>query len=872
MDLLILREGKILNVKAITEEMKDAYMDYSMSVIIGRALPDVRDGLKPVHRRILYAMHEIGMTNFKKSARIVGAVLGQYHPHGDTAIYDAVVRMTQDFSLRYPLIDGQGNFGSIDGDTAAAMRYTEARLSAISKEMLEDIDKDTIDMTPNFDDTLKEPTVLPAKVPNLLINGASGIAVGMATNIPPHNLSEVINGIIATINNPDITNDELMEYIKGPDFPTGGVIKGIKGIRDAYNQGKGKIFIQGQYFVENFKGGDRKRIIITEIPYMVNKSKLIEKIAELVINKKITGISDIRDESDRNGMRIVIELKSGVNPDIVINNLYTHTNLRTTFGVINLVLVKSNDGKLVPRILKLNELIKEYIKHRVEVIERRTKYEKNKAEKRIHTLEGLIFAINHIDRVIEILKSSPSTEAARISLKSIKGVGQTELTDKQINAIFDMRLQQLIKLEKDKLINELNDLKKKVKEFNIILTSEDKLNEVIIKELKELDKKYGDKRRTEIDIEDYFIESPGELIPEEKVVFLLTREGYVKSISIESYKSQKRGGKGMTAMKIGDEDEINEIFACSNHDKMFFFTNKGKVFSINVYEIPPSKKRMTKGIIVNKLVHLDKDEKINAVLPVKEEDFNEDYYLTIATKFGLIKKTEIKKLKNIRQNGIIIITLKEGDDLIDVKMTNGENDIILGTKNGFVIRFNESEVRPTGRTSQGVIGIDLRPGDEVIEMAIVNNLGSLLTITSTGFGKRTTFKKYNRIHRGGKGVFNIQLRSKNEEVVSIKTVNQNDEIMLMTYYGNIIRIPVSDIRIIGRRTHGVTLIRFNKENEKERVVAVAKIDESLISKVENMEKRNFGQNELETELDEDYNLEFYSDTNDENNSNIGQKD
>ncbi|MHA1230345.1 MAG: DNA gyrase subunit A [Candidatus Helarchaeota archaeon] len=808
--------------------MQEAYLDYSMSVIIGRALPDVRDGLKPVHRRILYAMHETGVTSFKKSARVVGTVLGQYHPHGDAAIYDSVVRMTQDFSLRYPLIDGQGNFGSIDGDSAAAMRYTEVKLSDIAKEMLEDIDKDTIDKVPNFDDTLQEPVVLPAKLPNLLINGTSGIAVGMATNIPPHNLIEVIEGIIATINNPDITNDELMKYIKGPDFPTGGVIKGISGIKDAYNKGKGKIIIQARYEIEEIKE-DQKQIIITEIPYMVNKSKLIEKIAELVINKKIEGIKDIRDESDRKGMRIVIELKTGINPEIVINNLLQHTPLRTTFGVTNLVLVKSRDGKLVPRVLKLNELIKEYIKHREEVIRRRTTYDKKKSEDKMHINKGLIIAINNIDKVIKILKESENVEVAKSLLKNLRGPDEPELSDKQIEAILNMRLQKLIRLEKDKLSKELNELEQKVKEYEAILTDKDKLNKVIIDELKDLAKKYGDKRRTTIDLEDDFVESQLDLIPEETVVFLLTREGYVKNIAIDIYRSQKRGGKGTTAMKIGEEDEINAIFACSTHDKMFFFTNKGKVYSINVYDIPVSKRKMSKGIIINKLIPLDKDEKINAVLPIKEEYFDKNYYLMIATKFGYVKKTELKNLKNIRRTGIIIITLKENDDLIDVKMTNGNNQIILGTKRGIAIRFKEIEVRPTGRTSQGVISIDLKPKDEVIEMAIVNENDTLLTITSKGYGKRTSFEKYTTIHRGGKGVLNIRLHSKNEEVVSIKTVNENDEVMLMTYSGNIIRIPVSEIRVIGRRTHGVTLIRFDEKDFEDKVVAVAKIDEELLS-------------------------------------------
>ncbi|MHA1271617.1 MAG: DNA gyrase subunit A [Candidatus Helarchaeota archaeon] len=816
-----------IKVKSISEEMKEAYLDYAMSVIIGRALPDVRDGLKPVHRRILYAMHEIGMTSFKKSARIVGAVLGQYHPHGDAAIYDSVVRMTQEFSLRYPLIDGQGNFGSIDGDSAAAMRYTEARLAKIAKELLEDINKDTVEMVPNFDDSLKEPVVLPAKLPNLLINGASGIAVGMATNIPPHNLTEVINGIIATIKNPEITNNELMEYIKGPDFPTGGIIKGIKGIREAYNEGKGKIILQAKYEFEEFKT-NRIRIIITEIPYMVNKSKLIEKIADLVLNKKIDGITDIRDESDRKGMRIVIELRSGINPDIIINNLYIHTPLRTTFGINNLVLVPSTDKKLVPRTLQLKELIEEYIKHREEVITRRTEFDKNKAEKRIHILKGLIVAINNIDDVVRILKDSKSIEKAKEKLRLLEDEDHVKISEKQVEAILRMQLQQLVKLERDKIDNELKELSGKVKEFDIILKDRKRLHDEIIKELKDLNEKYGDKRRTVIEPGELFIENRAELIPEENVVFLLTQEGYVKSIAIESYRSQKRGGKGMTAMKIGEEDEISEIFACSNHDKMCFFTNKGKVYTINVFDIPTTKKRLTRGTIINKLLQLDPDEKINAVLPVKLEDFDKNYFLTIVTKQGIIKKTEIQNLKNVRRSGIIIITLKENDDLIDVKMTNGNNDIIIGTKNGFAIRFNESEVRSTGRTSQGVIGIDLRSNDEVVEMAIVKDSSSLLTITSKGYGKRTEFKKYSRIHRGGKGVLNIQIHSKDEKVVSIKSVKDNDEIMLMTYNGNIIRIPVSDIRIIGRRTHGVTLIRFSKDNKDDRVVAVARIDESLI--------------------------------------------
>lgn len=823
-------ESDKFKIKLITEEMKNSYMDYAMSVIIGRALPDVRDGLKPVHRRILYAMHEIGMTTFKKSARIVGETLGKYHPHGDAAIYDSVVRMTQDFSLRYPLIDGQGNFGSIDGDSAAAMRYTETRLARISKEMLEDIEKETVDMTPNFDDTIQEPWVLPAKLPNILINGSSGIAVGMATNMAPHNLTEVVDGIIAFIKNPSITNDELMQYIKGPDFPTGGIIKGIKGIKNAYRTGKGKVIIYAKYEIEDFKG-DRKRIAISEIPYMVNKSKLIEKIADLVINKKIEGISDIRDESDRKGLRIVIELKSGVNPDVVINNLYAHTSLRSTFGIINLVLVRGSDGKLVPRMLKLNEIISEYIKHREEIITRRTLYDKEKAERRIHILIGLITAIDNIDLVIEILKKSPTVEDATESLREIKTLEAEPkpLSEEQIKAILNMRLQRLIKLEKDNLQTELDDLKKSVEEYNEILGSTIKKHQIIINELKELREKYGDNRRTNIELAPEFIDDPTDLIPEETVVFLLTQEGYVKSIPIENYRSQKRGGKGMTAMKIGEEDEINEIFACSNYDKVFFFTDKGKIYSINAYEIPRSKRRMTKGTIINNLIEFDSDEKIQAVLPAQRDAFDEDYFLTIATKNGIIKKSELKHFENIRRTGIIAITLKEDDDLIDVKMTNGKNDIIIGTKNGIAIRFNEKEVRSTGRSSQGVIGIDLRPGDEVIEMTIVDRKLTLLTVTSKGYGKRTSFKKYNRIHRGGKGVLNIHLHSEDEAVVGLKTVNDNDQILLTTYNGNIIRIPVSGIRVIGRRTHGVTLIRFDEDEEKDRVVAIARIDQDLIS-------------------------------------------
>lgn len=797
--------------RTIEDEMKNSYIDYAMSVIVGRALPDVRDGLKPVHRRILYAMEELGLAPnkpYKKSARVVGEVLGKYHPHGDMAVYDAMVRMIQDFSLRYPLIDGQGNFGSVDGDTAAAMRYTEVRLASIASEMLGDIDKKTVDFVPNFDESLEEPVVLPARFPNLLVNGSSGIAVGMATNIPPHNLGEVIDGIIMLIDNPDIEITELMKVIKGPDFPTGAIIFGKKGIRDAYRAGRGSIRLRADVDIEEI-GGGRQAIAVKELPYQVNKAQLVETIASLVNDKKIDGISNLRDESDRLGMRIVIELKREENAQIVLNQLFSHTQLATTFGVIMLALVNN-----VPRILNLKEMLSYYLEYRKEIVTRRTKFELEKAEQRAHILEGLKRAVENLNKVITIIEKSKDADKARDSLME-----NFKFTRAQAQAILDIRLHQLTGLERDKILEEYVELIKNIEQFKVILATPKKVLEIIKEELISVKEKYGDSRRTkikaqaiEMDIED--------LIPEEDVVVTISHAGYVKRLLVSTYRAQRRGGRGVTGMATREEDFIEDIFITTTHSYMLFFTNLGKVYWLKVYEIPEAT-RTAKGKAIVNLVKLSSPgESITAMVAVRDFAKEEDKYLLMVTCNGVIKMTPLKEYSNPRSGGIIAIKLGKRDSLIDVKLTTGKEEVIIGTRKGKAIHFAEEEIRPIGRTGQGVRGIRVGEGDGVVGTEIVKKADTLLTATSNGYGKRTSVDKHRLQARGGKGVINIITDQRNGEVVGIKRVTEGDDVVLVTSRGLFIRQPVRGIRLIGRSTKGVRLIRLE---EGDRLVAIASV-------------------------------------------------
>jgi len=794
--------------REIEDEMKSSYLDYSMSVIVSRALPDVRDGLKPVHRRILYAMYKMKMfynRPFKKSARIVGEVLGKYHPHGDTAVYDSLVRMTQDFSLRYPLIKGQGNFGSVDGDSAAAMRYTEAKLDRMASEMIQDIDKKTVKFVPNFDASLKEPSFLPSKLPNLLINGSSGIAVGMATNVPPHNLTEVVDGAVMLINNPNINISDLMTVIKGPDFPTAGIILGKNGIKDAYVTGKGRIVVRARSFIE--EGKKRNMIIISEIPYMVNKSLLIEEIANLVRDKKITGIQDIRDESDRDGMRIVIILKSEANSDIVLNQLYKHTNMQTTFGVIMLALVDNE-----PVILNLKELLVHYINHRRNIVKRRTKFDLNNAEERAHIIEGLLVALNNIDVVVETVKKSRDVDIAKQAL-----ISGFKLTEVQAQAILEMRLQRLTGLEQEKLKQEHSDLLKLILELKAILADEKKVLDIIKKELAELKEKFGDKRKTEIiegvqehiDVED--------MIKPEECVITITHSGYIKRLPVDTYKSQRRGGKGIIAATAREEDFIEDLFIANTHDYILFFTNKGKVKWLKVYEIPESSRQAKGGAIVN-LLKFTEGERISAYVPIKEFKG----YLMMATNKGIVKKTPLELFSRPREGGITAIKLLENEYLVDVKLVKGDEQVIIASKNGMAVKFKESDVNPMGRNSHGVRGIRLREGDSVIGMVIAEDTETLLTITENGFGKRTMVSEYRLVGRGGVGVKNILCSERNGSVVGIQSVKDQDELMFISQKGIVIRVKALDISSIGRATQGVTIMKLE---EGDKVVGVAKVVE-----------------------------------------------
>ncbi|WP_102399224.1 DNA gyrase subunit A [Haloimpatiens massiliensis] len=800
-------EGKILPVD-VKNEMKKSYIDYAMSVIVGRALPDVRDGLKPVHRRIIYSMHELGLTpekGYRKCARIVGDVLGKYHPHGDTAVYDALVRMAQDFNMRYTLVDGHGNFGSIDGDGAAAMRYTEAKMSKINLQMIRDINKNTVDFIPNFDGEEKEPCVLPSRFPNLLVNGSAGIAVGMATNIPPHNLREVVDGIIMLIDNPEVTIQELMTKIKGPDFPTAGIIKGTAGIRQAYETGRGRIVMRAKTDIEEEKG--RTRIIVTEIPYQVNKSRLIENIANLVKNKKVDGISDLRDESDREGMRIVIELKRDANPNVVLNRLYKHTRLQDTFGVIMLALVNNE-----PKVLNLKQILVEYVKFQEEVITRRTQFELDKALARAHILEGLKIALDHIDEVISLIRASKTTQEARNGLMS-----KFNLSEKQSQAILDMKLQRLTGLEREKIEDEYNALQENIKRLKEILGNKEILLNLIKEELLEIRDKYGDERRSAIEknIHDIDIE---DLIEEQNVVITLTHEGYIKRLPEDTYSAQKRGGRGIQAMATKEEDFVEHLFITSTHNELMFFTNEGRTYKLKAYEIPEAG-RTAKGTNIINIIPLNQEERIQAVIALKE--FDKDKYLMMATKKGIVKKTSLSQYANIRKSGLNAVTLKDGDELIDAKLTDGNNELIMVTRNGYSIRFKETDVRPMGRNAAGVKAITLRNNDIAVSMNVVNEDEKLLVVSQNGFGKRTPISEYSTIKRGGKGIITYKVTDKTGYIVGAKMVKETDEIMLINSKDIVIRINVSDISITSRNTMGVTLMKTGEEIE---VVAMAKIN------------------------------------------------
>lgn len=802
----IFNEGKVIPVD-INHEMKKCYIDYAMSVIVGRALPDVRDGLKPVHRRILYSLQGLGLTpekGYRKCARIVGEVLGKYHPHGDSSVYDALVRMAQDFSMRYMLVDGHGNFGSVDGDSAAAMRYTEAKMNKIAVEMLRDINKNTVDFMPNFDGEEQEPVVLPSRFPNLLVNGSSGIAVGMATNIPPHNLGEIIDGTIMLIDNPELTVLDLMTKIQGPDFPTGATIMGKAGIRAAYETGRGKIVVRADAEIEEENG--RHKIVVTEIPYQVNKAKLIENIADLVKDKKITGISDLRDESDRDGMRIVVELKRDANPNVVLNLLYKHTKLQDSFGVIMLALVNNE-----PRVLNIKEILSNYIDYQKEVITRRTVFELNKAEARAHILEGLRIALDNIDEVISIIRHSKTAEIAKNTLME-----KFALSDKQATAILEMRLRRLTGLEREKIEEEYAELMKQIGYLKSILASEEKLLGVIKDELSDIKAKYSDERRTkiekvvnEIDIED--------LIQEEDVVITLTNSGYIKRISADTYSAQRRGGKGIQAMTTKEDDFVEHVMITSTHSDVLFFTNRGRVYKLRAYEIPDAG-RQAKGTNVINLIAIEPDEKIQTVLTVS--DGKKEGFLFMATKNGIVKKTHISEFKNLRKNGLIALSLKDNDELLKVKNTYGDANIMIVTQNGYAVRFNEKNVRAMGRTASGVKAINLKDDDVAVCMDIAVDGEELLVISENGFGKRTPVSEYKVQNRGGVGLITYKISEKTGKLTGATICKVDDELMLINSSGVAIRINVADISVTNRSAMGVTLMRTT---EDEKVVAIAKI-------------------------------------------------
>ena len=811
---------KVIPIK-IEDEMKSAYIDYSMSVIVSRALPDVRDGLKPVHRRVLFGMHELGIrsnTAYKKSARIVGEVLGKYHPHGDSSVYDTMVRMAQEWSLRYLLVDGQGNFGSVDGDSPAAMRYTEARMRKISEDLMADIDKETVDLQLNFDDTLKEPTVLPTRVPNLLINGASGIAVGMATNMPPHNLTEVVDGTVEYIDNNDITIEELIKTIKAPDFPTGGIIYGYEGVREAFLTGRGRIVMRAKAVIEEVNG--RECIIVTEIPYQVNKAEMIRKTAELVNDKKLDGISSIRDESDRNGMRIVYILKRDAIPNIVLNKLYKYTSLQSSFSVNNIALV---NGK--PQMLNLKEMIHYFVEHRHDVVVRRTTYELRKAEERAHILEGLIIASDNIDEVIAIIRGSENPDAARANL-----IKRFELSEIQAKAIVEMRLRQLTGLEQDKLRSEFEELMLTIADLKDILEKKDRRMEIIKNELLEVKDKYGDERRSTIEYAggDLSIE---DMIPDEKVVITISHAGYIKRTPLTEYKTQNRGGVGQKASTTRDEDFLQDLFVGTNHQYMLFFTLKGKCFWMRVYEIPEGSKT-SKGRAIQNLINIEQDDKVMAFIctqDLKDEDYINSHYVIMATKKGQVKKTSLEQYSRPRANGINAITIREGDELLEAKLTNGNSHVVIAVKSGKAIRFEESKTRPMGRGASGVRGITLdNESDEVVGMVAVNDMdANILVVSENGYGKRSSLEDYRVTNRGGKGVKTISITDKTGKLVSIKTVNDLDDLMIINKSGIAIRMEVAALRVMGRATQGVRLINLRGDDTIAAVAKVMKDDETI---------------------------------------------
>ncbi len=802
-------QGKVVPVN-LGHEMKTSYIDYAMSVIVARALPDVRDGLKPVHRRILYAMQEAGMGStkpYKKSARIVGEVLGKYHPHGDSSVYDAIVRMAQDFSMRHMLADGHGNFGSVDGDPAAAMRYTEVRMSKIAELMLQDIDKETVDFVPNYDESLKEPAVLPAKFPQLLVNGTSGIAVGMATNIPPHNMCEVIDGTLMLIDNPEATVEDLMTVIKGPDFPTAGMVLGSEGIRKAYTTGRGIIKLRANCHIETLSNG-KNRIIVTELPYQVNKARLVEKIADLVRDKQIEGITALNDESDRTGMRIVVDLRRDANANVILNQLYKHTQLQDSFGVIMLALV---DGK--PKVLNLKQVLHYYIAHQEDVITRRTKYELAKAEARAHILEGLTIALDHLDAVIAAIRESRTADIARNALMT-----SFKLSEKQAQAILDLRLQRLTGLEREKIEEEYQEVLKAIEAYKEILADEKKILGIVKKELTEVKNKYGDARRTrltidtsEIDVED--------LIAEEDVVITLTHGGYIKRIPLDTYRRQNRGGKGIRGMGTKEKDFVENLLITTTHHTILFFTNRGRVYHLKAYEIAEAS-RAAKGTAIVNLLQLESDENITAVIQVK--GFKPGAYLFMATKKGIVKKTSLEEFQNLRKGGLIAVNLDEDDELIGVKFTNGHHDVILGTKWGMAIVFNEDDVRSMGRPARGVKGIRLVEGDAVIGMDALNAAAEVLTVTAEGFGKRTQANEYRTQTRGGKGIINLKVTEKTGDVIGLRVVHESQELMLISTEGIVIRMNIADISLISRNTQGVKLMRAA---ENDRVASMAVMEQ-----------------------------------------------
>lgn len=799
----------------ITEEIETSFLDYAMSVIVSRALPDVRDGLKPVHRRILYGMQELGNTAdkpYKKSARIVGDVMGKYHPHGDSSIYDAMVRMAQDFSYRYMLVDGHGNFGSVDGDGAAAMRYTESRMSKIAMEMLRDINKDTIDYTDNYDGSEKEPIVLPSRYPNLLVNGAAGIAVGMATNIPPHHLGETIDAVIALSENPAITTEELMEIIPGPDFPTGGLILGRSGIRRAYESGRGSIIIRAKVEIEQ-KANGKETILVHELPYQVNKAKLIEKIAELVRDKKIDGITNLRDESDRRGMRVVIEIRKDANANVVLNNLYKQTAMQSSFGINMLSLVNGQ-----PKVLGLKEMLYHYLEHQKVIIRRRTEFDLRKAEDRAHILEGLRIALDHIDEIIAIIRGSRSGEEAKPQLME-----RFNLSERQAQAILDMRLVRLSGLEREKIEAEYQELQVLIAELKAILADEAKIVDIIRTEILELKDRYSDTRRTEITSGGIEMIEDEDLIPVENSVVTLTHNGYIKRLAANTYRSQKRGGRGVQGMGTNEDDFVEHLMNTSTHDTILFFTSKGKVFRAKGYEIPEYG-RTAKGLPIVNLLNIDKGEKVTAMIRVGS--FDEDAYFIFTTKTGITKRTPVSQFANIRTNGLIAISLREDDDLISVRLTDGDKQIIIGTRDGMLVRFQEDDIRSMGRTAGGVRGIKLRDGDEVVGMEIVEPGQEILVVTEKGYGKRTSEDDYRLQSRGGVGLKTMQITDKNGPMVAVKTVDGSEDLMLITINGMLIRMDVNDISLIGRSTQGVRLIRLGDEELVATVAKVEKAEES----------------------------------------------